>query len=87
MDNLRVLVVDDEPGIRFGVTRVLQSFRVRVPESDGDVGFSIAQAESGEEALTILAEGQVDILLLDHKLPGISGLEVLEKVASQDQDM
>jgi two-component system, sensor histidine kinase and response regulator len=87
MENLRVLVVDDEPGIRFGVTRVLQSFRVRVPESDGDVGFSISQAESGEEALSVLAGGGLDILLLDHKLPGISGLEVLEEVAVRDQDM
>lgn len=87
MENLRVLVVDDEPGIRFGVTRVLQSFRVRVPESDSDVGFAISQAESGEEALSTLAEGAPDILLLDHKLPGLSGLEVLEKVAVQDQDM
>lgn len=87
MENLRVLVVDDEPGIRFGVTRVLQAFRVRVPESDGDVGFSISQAESGEEALSVLAGGGPDILLLDHKLPGISGLEVLEKVAVRDQDM
>lgn len=86
MDNLKVLVVDDEPGIRFGVTRVLQGFRVRVPESDAEVGISISQAESGEQALELLQQTRVDILLLDHKLPGISGLEVLEWVAGEPRD-
>lgn len=86
MDNLKVLVVDDEPGIRFGVTRVLQGFRVRVPESDAEVGFAISQAESGELALELLQQTPVDILLLDHKLPGISGLEVLEWVAAEPRD-
>lgn len=86
MDNLRVLVVDDEPGIRFGATRVLQGFRVRVPESESDVGFAISQAESGEEAIAYLQDNGVDILLLDHKLPGMSGLEVLEWVAAEPRD-
>ncbi|HPC82561.1 MAG TPA: ATP-binding protein [Thermoanaerobaculaceae bacterium] len=86
MDNLKVLVVDDEPGIRLGITRVLQPFLVRVPESEIDVGFSIAQAESGEEAIAHLRAQPVDILLLDHKLPGISGLDVLEWVAAEPRD-
>ncbi|NLH12365.1 MAG: response regulator [Holophagae bacterium] len=86
MDNLKVLVVDDEAGIRFGVTRVLQSFRVRVPESEADVGFAISQAESGEDGVAYLKENPVDILLLDHKLPGMSGLEVLEWVAAEPRD-
>ena len=41
--------------------------------------FSVDQAESGEEALEASDRQPPDILLLDHKMPGISGLEVLDQ--------
>ncbi|HUK14606.1 MAG TPA: ATP-binding protein [Thermoanaerobaculaceae bacterium] len=86
METLKVLVVDDEPGIRLGVARVLRGFTVRVPDLNGEVGFEIAEAETGEEALAALETAAPDILLLDHKLPGISGIQVLEKVSQQPHD-
>jgi signal transduction histidine kinase len=87
MDPLRVLVADDEPGMRAGVVRTLRGFAVRVPDVDGDVSFTLQQAESGEQALEIINAGPPDILLLDHKMPGISGLDVLDHVAGLDTDM
>ena len=86
MENLKVLVVDDEPGIRLGIARVLQGYRVRVPDLNGEVAFVVTQAETGEEALALLRDAAPDILLLDHKLPGISGLEVLDLINTQPHD-
>jgi two-component system sensor histidine kinase/response regulator len=83
---LRVLVVDDEPGIRMGIARVLQGFTVRVPDLNGEVGFEVSQAETGEEALAVVHTAAPDILLLDHKLPGISGLEVLDIINKKPHD-
>src|SRR5512138_1092861 len=79
-ETLRVLVVDDETGMRLAVARVLNSFQVRLgDEADGTVAFDVRVAETGEEALEKIAEAVPDILLLDLKMPGISGLDVLKE--------
>ena len=87
MDTLKVLVTDDEMGMRLGVTRTLRDFSVRVPDVNGTVAFVVDQAESGEEALEKIERNPPDILLLDHKMPGISGLEVLDRLAGRENDM
>lgn len=83
---LKVLVVDDEPGIRDAVTRVLASHRTTLPDEAAETAFEVAQAATGEEALASCAAGAPDILLLDHKLPGISGLDVLERLGPAAAD-
>jgi len=81
MEILRVLVVDDETGMRLAVARVLGSFTVRLgDEADTAVTFGVQTAESGEQALELMAASVPDILLLDVKMPGISGLEVLREM-------
>ena len=80
MDTLKILVVDDEAGMRAGVVRALRDFHVRLPDINGDVGFAIDQAETGEQAVEMVRRQPPDILLLDHKLPGMSGLDVLEAI-------
>ncbi len=87
MDTLKVLVTDDEMGMRLGVSRTLRDFSVRVPDVNGAVTFAVDQAESGEEALEKIERSPPDILLLDHKMPGISGLEVLDRLANRESDM
>jgi DNA-binding NtrC family response regulator len=81
------LVTDDELGMRLGVTRTLRDFLVRVPDVGSEVNFTVEQAESGERALEIIGQGPPDILLLDHKMPGISGLDVLDQIHDLQTDM
>ncbi len=87
MDTLRVLVVDDEAGMRHAVTRALRPFKVRLPDVEGEVCFEVEQASSGEEALELLMVRLPDIMLLDHKMGGMSGVEVLEKLRQQERDV
>lgn len=87
MDTLRVLVTDDEPGMRLSVARVLRDFSARVPQVNGEVRFVVEQAETGEEALKQIACQTPDILLLDQRMPGISGMDVLEKLRQSEPDM
>jgi len=86
-EGLRILVVDDEPGMRTGVARALRDFSVHVPDFGEAVSFEIDQAATGEEALEKIAACPPQILLLDYKLPGITGLDVMERVKDRQQDM
>ncbi|MFP4489150.1 MAG: ATP-binding protein [Bacteroidales bacterium] len=86
MAELKVLVVDDEPGIRSGVSRILGSFRVTYPFMDEDYTYSVTEAETGEEALEMIDRDCPDIVLLDNKLPGISGVDVLEYIKKKKYD-
>jgi len=72
---ITVLVCDDEKNIRRTLGMVL----------DGD-GYKVLEAESGEGALELLAQGgqPVDLAILDLKLPGISGLQVLERIRAEE---
>ena len=74
-------------GMRLGVMRVLRNFKMRMPDVNGEVAFTVEQAETGEEALEIIRREPPDILLLDHKMPGISGLDVLDRLSEMRLDM
>jgi two-component system, sensor histidine kinase and response regulator len=87
LETLRVLVCDDEMGMRMGVKRALRDHTVEMPEVGGEVSFDVSEAESGEHALELIEVSPPDILLLDHKLPGISGLDVLDELAAKPLDM
>ena len=78
---LLVLVVDDEEALGIGVRRVLEPFRVPAGDTGGDVALEVRIAKSGEEALAVLEEFSADLVLLDYKLPGINGIEVLRRLA------
>ena len=84
---LKVLVVDDEPGIRSGVSRILNNFHVTYPFMDEDYTFEVIEAATGEEGVEILDRDRPDILLLDNKLPGMQGVEVLEYVRKKNYDV
>lgn len=86
MAELKVLVVDDEPGIRSGVSRILNRFRVTYPFMDEDYTYHVIEAETGEEGMEIIDNEVPDIILLDNKLPGISGVEILEYIRKKDYD-
>ncbi|MBN1485501.1 MAG: response regulator transcription factor, partial [Chloroflexia bacterium] len=64
-----ILVVDDEPAIRLFLSDEL-----------AEAGYSVLTAASGEEALRLSAEEEVDLVLLDLRMPGLGGLQVLEQI-------
>ncbi|MFQ5513383.1 MAG: sigma-54-dependent transcriptional regulator [Myxococcota bacterium] len=72
----RILIVDDEESIRRSVADILV-----------DEGYEACSAGSGEEAFARLAEQPPDLVLLDIAMPGIGGLEVLEKLRHQWPDL
>ena len=67
--NFRILVVDDELIIRDSLKAWL----------DDEEGFSVATAESGPDALDKLTKDTYQLMLLDIKMPGMDGVEVLKK--------
>jgi hypothetical protein len=84
---LKVLVIDDEPGIRSGVTRILKDFHVTYPFMDEDYTFESIEAPTGEDGITIIERDKPDVILLDNKLPGIQGVEVLEYIREKKYDI
>jgi CheY-like chemotaxis protein len=68
----RVLVVDDDPAVRKSFDRVLTG-----------KGYAVITAENGEEALRKLNEEKYDLVYSDIRMPGMSGLEVAEKVRAR----
>jgi signal transduction histidine kinase len=83
----KVLVVDDEAGMRSGVFRVLNGYEIDLPEVKSDVKLEVIEAETAESGLQIIESQKPDILLLDHKLPGMSGLELLGKITDKKIDV
>ena len=65
----RILLVDDEKNIRLTVSRAL-----------GPLEMPVETASNGEEALQKLEEEGFSLLLLDLKMPGMDGMDVLERV-------
>lgn len=87
MQKLKVLVVDDEPGICSGVKRILGKFTVSYPFMDEDRGFEVFEAYTGEDAIELIKKDPPDIVLLDNKLPGIQGTEVLDYINKNHREI
>lgn len=82
-ETMRVLIVDDEPGMRLAAERTLRQFQVDFPDLEAKLGFDLRQAASGEEGLEVIQSFRPQLLLLDHKLPGMSGLDVLDRIVER----
>ena len=87
MATLKILVVDDEPGIRSGIARILRNFRVDYPFMDEAFEFEVLEAATGEIGIEIIEADSPDIVLLDNKLPGIQGVEVLEYIKQKKKNI
>jgi two-component system, NtrC family, response regulator HydG len=70
-----VLVVDDEPGLAEGMAEAIER-----------IGVSALWTTSGHEAIRLLNENEVDIVLTDLVMPGVSGLDVLRSVKQRHPD-
>jgi PAS domain S-box-containing protein len=69
LKDMRLLLVDDEEAFRRGLARALTRKGI-VPR----------QAGTGEECLSILEKEKIDVVVLDFKMPGMNGLEVLDQI-------
>ncbi len=87
MATFKILIIDDEPGIREGTKRILQNFKVDYPFMDEQIDFQVLEAGTGKSGIEIIDREQPEILLLDNKLPDIQGIEVLEYVKNKHYDI
>ena len=69
-----VLVVDDELGPRESLRMILQPL------------YEVKTASNGHEALQFLQQGKIDLITLDLKMPGLSGLDVLREIKKLNVD-
>ncbi|HOO47623.1 MAG TPA: response regulator, partial [Deltaproteobacteria bacterium] len=65
--NKKILVVDDEIGIRESLQKILEK-----------EGYSVVTASNGEEAFKIIRKGDIDILVTDIRMAGMDGVELLK---------
>ena len=77
-DQIKIMVIDDEKIMRDGCARILSEH-----------GWSVLPAENGSVGLAELQKSpkEIDIILLDLMMPGMSGMEVLEKVQALDDTL
>lgn len=71
----RILVVDDEASTRRLMEQTLKK-----------QGYEVATASTGDDGLSMALEENFDVLLLDIQLPGINGIELLQKIRETNKD-
>ena len=64
-----ILIVDDEPNVRAGLVDILQ-----------ELGYSIVEAENGQEAIEKARAIKPDLVLLDTSMPGMDGIEICRQI-------
>ena len=70
----KILIIDDQPGIRLLLNEVFKK-----------EGYTPLLAANGMEALKIVEEEPVDCVLLDMKIPGMNGLEILQHLKAKNE--
>src|SRR5690348_13363423 len=68
-DNASILIVDDEPNVRLGFRTALET-----------VGYPVDEAVDGPNALDRLERSPASLVLLDLRMPGLDGMEVLRRL-------
>ncbi len=72
---VRALLVDDDENLLFLAERILKGT---------DPGFTVVTANSGTDALIKLSKESFDVVVADYKMPGMTGLELLEQLRKND---
>jgi DNA-binding NtrC family response regulator len=73
---LKVLVVDDEETIRKSIKKRLNK-----------EGYDVITAESGDEAISILNDTKFNLLILDYRMKGMDGLQLLKIIRRKEGDL
>lgn len=72
----RILIVDDEPGIRSAIRMILEY-----------EGYQVIEAEDGSKALETARKRRPDLVLLDFKMEGLDGMDILQKLKQDYPDL
>ena len=75
---IQVLIVDDHPVVRFGLSAIISL------QSDMAVAGEVG---SGEEACTACSERPPDVVLMDLRLPGLSGVQAIQRIRASHPDI
>lgn len=74
--SIRILIIEDESLIRWSLR---QKFEQK--------GYEVTEAERGKPAMALLEESDYDLIMLDHKLPDMTGLDILRTLREQERDV
>lgn len=77
MSQIRIMLVDDQTLMRVGFRMVLDA------EDDFQV---VAEAGDGAEAIALAASQQLDVILMDVRMPGIDGIEATQRITTANPD-
>ena len=69
---MKILIIDDERSIRNSMKEILS-----------DEGYIVEAAENGSDGFEMAAKGHYDVVFCDIKMPGMDGMEVLEKLTGE----
>jgi DNA-binding NtrC family response regulator len=71
----KILIVDDQPSVRFGLRSLLET-----------EGYRVLEAETGEQAISLITDNAPQLILLDLKLPDTDGLSLLPRIKAIDDE-
>lgn len=74
-DRAKILIVDDELGPRESLNMVLKPF------------YNICMADNGSKAIEIIGEKDIDLVILDLKMPGLQGIDTLREIKNEKPDI
>jgi len=72
----KILVIDDQPSVRFGLRSLLEA-----------EGYRVLEAETGQQALLMVTENAPQMILLDLRLPDADGIELLPRIKAIDDEV